>query len=162
MTDGLVPRDPIPPIRRSSSQQAPPQQTVSTLTPDQQDFAIWLSLPPSQRKPRLQGDWGRSRGIHRDATLSEWKKIPEFVELVRERRKEFADALVSEALWGWQKAIRRGHYDAVRDALVYGGILPSEKGSGTTVNVGVQQMIEPHRAARLAELAEKLEEEQGL
>ncbi len=156
MTDGLMPRDRTPPIRRSGQGQTPPQQTVTLLTATQEEFAHWLSLPPSQRKPRLQQDWGRSRGVNRAATLSEWKRIPEFIELVKERRKEFADSLVSEALHGWQKAIRRGHYDAVRDALIYGGILSSEKG-GPTLNVGVQVM-DPHKAARLAEYAEKLEE----
>ncbi len=156
----LVPRDQTPPIRRNGHGQLPPLKPAIILTPDQEDFAHWLSLPPNQRRPKLQKQWGLERGITRDSTLSQWKKIPEFVELVKERRKEFADSLVSEALHGWQKAIRRGHYDAVRDALVYGGILPSEKG-GTTVNVGMQQVIEPHKAARLAELADKLEE-QGL
>ncbi len=154
--DKLFPRDGIPPIRRNGQGQAAPPKPAIILAPDQEDFAHWLSLPPSQRRPKLQKQWGLERGITRDSTLSQWKKIPEFVELVKERRKEFADSLVSEALHGWQKAIRRGHYDAVRDALVYGGILPSEKGA-PTVNVGVQVM-DPHHARRLAEIAEELEE----
>ncbi len=150
--------DQIHPIRRNGSQQPPAEKTATALTPDQQEFAYWLSLPMALRKPQLQKDWARAKGISREATLSEWKQLPALRDLLREYRREFADELAGEALWAWRRAIRRGNWDAVRAALEHGGILaPERPGQLASVNVGI--VMDPHRAARLAELADKLEEQ---
>ncbi len=135
----------------------PTQEAATELTPDQEQFAYWLSLPTNQRKPQLQQDYAKQHGITRVSTLSNWKRLPQFQLAVKAHRRELADELTGEALHAWRRAIRRGHWDAVKCALIHGGVIePDQRAAVATVNVGLPTpLVSPDEARRLLELAER-------
>ncbi len=138
----------------------PARQSVQTpWTPDQQKLQQWLAIPSSMRMPRLQKELAAQIGVD-ESTLCRWKRLPGFMAEVQavlkdELRNEIPDimaALVREA--------KAGRIEAIRDCLAISGFYNHHRDTAVSVNV-VPQMMDPHQARRLAELADKLEDEFG-
>ena len=77
------------------------------LTDEQKVYAMWLSLPKSERKPRTQGELAKKLEVS-EMTLSRWKKLPAIqaeidrthLHYLRDRMGDLYRALVDLAISG--------------------------------------------------------------
>lgn len=60
-------------------------------------FAEWMAFPPSHRIPRFQKDFAKKHQVSPD-TLSDYKKAPNFWELVKEKKQEIHSKIVDAML----------------------------------------------------------------
>lgn len=64
-----------------------------------QQFVEWMGLPGPEREPKEQKELAVKLGVE-EPTLSNWKKVDGFWDLVREERKRWAKDKVSDVLMG--------------------------------------------------------------
>ncbi len=141
-----------------------PQARQSVQTPwtaDQQKFQQWLALPRSMRAPGLQQELAIQIGVH-ESTLCRWKKLPGFQDAVNVIMKDELLLHVPDVLEALVQQAKAGRIEAIRDLLAISGFYNHARDAALSVHV-VPQVIDPHHARRLADLAEQLEaeEEQG-
>ncbi len=73
-----------------------------------QQFVEWMGLPGPERDPKEQKDLSLKLGIP-EPTLSNWKKVDGFWDLVRIERKRWAKDKVSDVLMGlYRTAVLEG------------------------------------------------------
>ncbi len=114
------------------------------------------------RSPGLQQQLADELGVH-ESTLCRWKRLPGFMDEVSAVLKDELRSHVPDVLEALVQQAKAGRIEAIRDVLAMTAFYNHARDAAVSVNV-VPQVMDPHRARQLAELADRLEaeEEQGL
>ncbi len=131
----------------------------SRWTPDQVKLQQWLALPSRLRTPTLQKELAAQIGVD-ESTLWRWKQQPGFMDAVSAIIKAELQNEVPEIMAVLVREAKAGKIEAIRDCLAIAQFYNHHRDAAVSVNV-VPQMMDPHKARRLAEYADRLEEESG-
>lgn len=113
----------------------------NTWTGPQRIFIDWLALPKAMRQPRTQKELCQKFGVG-EGTLSEWKRLPGFMDEVARTAKEFMKDDVADVLGAIRNNAKKGSVAHVNMFLAMIGmgadVEAAGKGSGgNTINVQV-------------------------
>lgn len=101
----------------------------------QLQFIDWLALPKKLRKPRTQDQLAKIIGYD-PATLSDWKKLPGFMDDVRQAAKTHLKNDVPEIFDALAREAKAGDVQAIKLALeVTGEYIPAQKVDATVNGV---------------------------
>lgn len=95
----------------------------------QQQFIAWLALPKAQRKPKLQRDYAKLIGVD-EGTLSDWKRLPGFMDDVNALARELVKDDIAEILGVIRGRAKKGDLAFVNMALAMAGLAPDVEAAG--------------------------------
>jgi hypothetical protein len=90
-------------------------------TPDQLAFQAWLAVPPMARTPRSQRALAAQFEI-REATLSDWKRLPGFGDAVTELALEWVKAELAPILFAQVAHARSGSLEHAKWLFEVAGV----------------------------------------
>lgn len=105
-------------------------------TVEQQRFIAWLALPRAQRTPKLQRELARVIGVGED-TLSDWKKLPGFIDEVNLLARELVKYDVAEVLGVIRREARKANLPYVNMVLAMAGMASDVADAGKGPSDGV-------------------------
>lgn len=95
----------------------------------QLQLIAWLALPKAQRKPRSQRDLAKEIGAD-EATLSDWKRLPGFMDDVNALGRELVKDDIAEILGVIRSRAKKGDLAFVNMALAMAGMAPDVEAAG--------------------------------
>lgn len=104
-------------------------QDTENWTADQQRFIAWLALPKAQRVPKTQEKLAEVFGVYRD-TLTDWKKVPGFMDAVNALARELVKHDIAEILGVIRAKARKGDLPFVNMALAMAGMAVDVEAAG--------------------------------
>ncbi len=96
---------------------------------DQLRFIIWLALPKAERVPKTQRALAQELGCD-EATLSDWKHVPGFIDEVNQLARELVKHDVAEVLGVIRRRARAGDLPFVNMVLTMAGLAPDVEAAG--------------------------------
>lgn len=90
-------------------------------TATQLRFMAWLALPKKERKPPTHGALAKDLGVHID-TLTDWKKIPGFMDAVNHLARELVKHDIADVLGVIRKRAKEGDLPYVNMVLAMAGM----------------------------------------
>ena len=115
-----------------------------------EEFALWLALPKHERKPKTQKEFARAHDI-RDATLSGWKALPQFAEIVTKNSIAVASSMLGRVLHSIAGHAMKGDDANARLFLEALGLVRSPGSASATIVVGAGGLEGLEREQALAE-----------
>lgn len=109
---------------------------------NQQQFMAWLALPSAQRKPRTQKLFAEQIGVHQD-TLTDWKKLPGFMDAVNALARELVKHDVAEVLGKIRAEAKKGNLPFVNMVLTMAGMIKDVEsaGKGPAAGVTIREVV---------------------
>lgn len=95
----------------------------------QLQFIAWLALPKAHRKPKLQRDYAKLIGVD-EATLSDWKRLPGFMDDVNALARELVKDDVAEVLGVVRSRAKKGELPFVNMVLAMAGMATDLEAAG--------------------------------
>lgn len=92
-------------------------------------FIGWLAVPKAQRKPKLQRDYAKEIGVD-EATLSDWKRRPGFMDEVNALARELVKDDIAEILGVIRSHAKKGELAFVNMALAMAGMATDVEAAG--------------------------------
>ena len=89
----------------------------------------WLALPKAQRKPRTQRDLAKEIGVGED-TLSDWKKLPGFIDDVNALARELVKHDIADVLGVIRTRAKKGELPFVNMVLAMAGLAGDLEAAG--------------------------------
>jgi hypothetical protein len=112
-------------------------------------FAEWLATPKNDRDPKTQNEVAEKLGLQPE-TLSRWKKIPGYTDLVYQNARNILDSRMPEILNVIAEKAEGGSLSFVKLALEVTGRLID--------TVLIEESIRPFNADDYAKAAKELDE----
>lgn len=97
--------------------------------PDQERLIAWLALPKAQRTPKTQRALAQELG-HDEATLSDWKRLPGFMDEVNGLARELVKHDIAEILGVIRSRAKKGELAFVNMALAMAGMATDVEAAG--------------------------------
>lgn len=98
-------------------------------SPQQRQFLEWLALPKTQRKPGTQRALAKEFGVD-EATLSDWKRLPGFMDEVNALARELVKHDIADVLGVVRKRARDGELAYVNMVLAMAGMSVDVEAAG--------------------------------
>jgi hypothetical protein len=96
---------------------------------DQLRFIGWLALPKAERSPKTQRVLAQHIGCD-EATLSDWKRIPGFIDEVNTLARELVKHDVAEVLGVVRREAKKANLPYVNMVLAMAGLAPDIEAAG--------------------------------
>lgn len=97
------------------------ETTEKSWTANQLRFMAWLALPGEQRKPRYQRGFAVEIQVA-EPTLSEWKKLPGFMDEVNRMARELVKHDIADVLGVIRTRAKQGDLAYVNMVLAMAGM----------------------------------------
>lgn len=101
----------------------------NTWTGPQRIFIDWLALPKAMRQPRTQKELCQKFGVG-EGTLSEWKRLPGFMDEVARVAKEFMKDDVADVLGAIRSSAKKGSIAHINMFLSMTGLAADVEAAG--------------------------------
>jgi hypothetical protein len=88
---------------------------------NQERFIAWLALPSAQRQPKTQRALAAELGVD-EATLSDWKRLPGFIDAVNALARELVKHDIAEVLGVIRREAKKGSLPYVNMVLSMAGL----------------------------------------
>lgn len=88
---------------------------------NQLHFIAWLALPKAERRPKTQRELAQLIGSD-EATLSDWKKLPGFIDAVNALARELVKHDVAEVLGVVRREAKKANLPYVNMVLAMAGL----------------------------------------
>jgi hypothetical protein len=102
---------------------------AKTWTGDQERFIAWLALPKAERAPKLQQQLAKEIGVDQ-STLSDWKKLPGFMDEVNTRARELVKHDIADVLGVIRREAKKANLPYVNMVLAMAGMAVDVEAAG--------------------------------